>query len=113
MTGAGAARSLSPRMRGLRRSISSLVAESLAARPAARLAALKAAFAEACGQPLARRAAARGFTGDGRVLVAACSDAWAREVERLAGPICERLAARLGAAPAGLTVLVDHPSGRE
>lgn len=113
MTRAGAARSLFPRMRGRRRSISSLIAESLAARPAARLAALKAAFAEACGQPLARQAAVRGLSGDGRVLVAARSAAWAREVERLAGPICERLAARLGTAPTGLTVLVDRHSEQE
>ncbi len=96
-------------MRGRRRSISSLLAEALARRPAGRLAALKAAFAEACGQPLAREAAARGFTADGRVLVVARSAAWAREVERLAGPICERLTARLGAPPAGLAVLVGHP----
>lgn len=100
-------------MRGGRRSISTLVAQFLAARPAARLGALQAAFAEACGQPLARQAAARGLTGDGRVLVAARSAAWACEVERLAGPICERLAARLGTAPAGLTVRVDHPFERE
>ena len=100
-------------MRGRRRSISSLLAESLARRPAGQLAALKAAFAEACGQPLAREVAARGLTADGRVLVVARSPAWAREVERLAGPICERLAARLGAPPAGLAVLVGGPPERE
>jgi hypothetical protein len=100
-------------MRGRRRSISSLIAESLATRPAGRLAALKAAFAEACGQPLARQAAARGLTEDGRVLVVARSVDWAHEVERLAGPICELMAARLGTAPAGLAVLVDGPSERE
>jgi hypothetical protein len=100
-------------MRGRRRSISSLLAESLARRPAGQLTALKAAFAEACGQPLAREVAARGLTADGRVLVVARSAAWAREVERLAGPICERLAARLGAPPAGLAVLVGGPPERE
>ncbi len=100
-------------MRGRRRSISSLLAESLARRPAGQLAALKAAFAEACGQPLAREVAARGLTADGRVMVVARSAAWAREVERLAGPICERLAARLGAPPAGLAVLVGGPLERE
>ena len=100
-------------MRGRRRSISSLLAETLARRPAGRLAALKAAFAEACGQPLARQVSVRGLTADGRVLVAARSVAWAREVERLSGPSCERLSARLGAPPAGLTVLVGPPGDRE
>jgi hypothetical protein len=95
-------------MRGRRRSISSLLAESLAHRPAGRLTALKAAFAEACGQPLAREVAARGLTADGRVLVVARSEAWAREVERLAGPICDRLSVRLGAPPGGLAVLVER-----
>ena len=100
-------------MRGRRRSISSLLAESLARRPAGQLAALKAAFAEACGQPLAREVAARGLTADGRVLVVARSAAWAGEVERLAGPICERLAARLGAPPAGLAVMVGGRAERK
>src|SRR5512134_439467 len=100
-------------MRGRRRSISSLLAESLARRPAGRLTALKAAFAEACGQPLAREVSARGLTADGRVLVVARTAAWAREVERLAGPICERLGARLGTPPAGLAVMVGPPHERE
>ena len=100
-------------MRGRRRSISSLLAESLGRRPAGRLTALKAAFAEACGQPLAREVAACGLTADGRVLVVARSAAWAREVERLAGAICERLAARLGAPPAGLAVMMGPPRERE
>ena len=113
MTVPGAALSLSPSMRGRRRSIASVLAESLSRRPAGRLVAIRAAFAEACGQPLARQVGARGFTPDGRLLVVARTAAWARELERLAGPICARMAQRLGTPLPGLEVRLGPPSDRE
>lgn len=100
-------------MRGRRRSISSLLAESLSRRSGARLAALKAAFAEACGQPLAREAAVGGLTGDGRLVVVARSADWARELERLAEPLCQRVSARVGTPLAGLAVHVGRLPERD
>jgi len=93
--------------RGRRRTIASLLAESLSPRAEARRAALAAAFAEACGQALSREAAVRGVTQDGRLVVVARSAEWARQVEALAGPICSRVNARLRARVAtGLAVRV-------
>jgi hypothetical protein len=93
--------------RGRRRTIASLLAESLSPRAEARRAALAAAFAEACGQALSREAAVRGVTEDGRLVVVARSAEWARQVEALAGPICSRVNARLHARVAtGLAVRV-------
>jgi hypothetical protein len=92
--------------------MASLLAEALSPRaraslPEARLAAVAAAFAEACGHPLAREVAVRGMTRDGRLLVVARTADWAREVERLAHPICARVNTRLGASVAsGLAVRV-------
>jgi len=93
--------------RGRRRTIASLLAEALSPREEARRAAVAAAFAEACGQPLAREAAVRGVTEDGRLIVVARSTDWARQIEALAGPICARVNARLRARVAsGLAVRV-------
>ncbi len=94
-------------MRGRRRHVASLLAEALSTRADARLAAASAAFAEACGQPLAREAALRAVTREGRLIVVARSAAWAREVEHLSGALCARVNARLGAEVAkGIDVRV-------
>ncbi|HEY6004003.1 MAG TPA: DciA family protein, partial [Anaeromyxobacter sp.] len=71
-------------MRGRRRTLASILAESLAARGAGQPAAIAAAFAEACGPRLAREASCRGLTRDGRLLVLVRSPAWAAQVESLA-----------------------------
>jgi len=95
-------------MRGQRRTIAAALAEALARRPGADGAALAAAFAEACGTRLAREVSCRGSLRDGRLLVLARSEAWAREVSRLEREICERVNRRLGRpAAAGLDVRVD------
>jgi hypothetical protein len=99
-------------MRSSRRTIASLLAEALAPRagtnlPQARLLAVKAAFAEACGHGLSREAAVWAVAHDGRLVVVARSAEWAREIERLADPICAKVNARLGARiAAGLAVRV-------
>jgi hypothetical protein len=89
-----------------------VLADALADRRDARLAAAAAAFAEACGQPLARECAARGLTRDGRLLVVASSAAWAAQVEVHAAALCARVNARLGAlAVRGIDVRLGPPSG--
>ncbi len=94
-------------MRGRRRTVASLLAEALSPRPEARATAAAAAFAEACGHPLCREAAVRGFTADGRLLVVVRSADWARQLEILAPAVCDRMNARLGPpAVAGLAVHV-------
>ena len=82
-------------MRGRQRTIGSLLAERLA-RQGARGAASAAAFAEAVGWPLSREARLCAHTRDGRLVVEARSGAWADQLEALAGPICEKMNARLG-----------------
>ena len=100
-------------MRGRRRSIATLLAETLSTRSDARLVAAAAAFAEACGHPLCRETTVRGLTGDGRLLVLVRSDGWARQLEALAPAVCARVNARLGARPiAGLAVEVGQTTGR-
>jgi hypothetical protein len=99
-------------MRGRRRTVASLLAQTLSTRSEARVAAAAAAFAEACGHPLCREANVRGFTTDGRLLVVVRSVDWARELEVLAPTVCDRMNARLGPPiVAGLTVRVGL-SGR-
>lgn len=94
-------------MRGRRRTIASVLAESLASRGAGEPAAIAAAFAEACGPRLAREASCRGVTRDGRLLVLVRSSAWAAQVETLADALVGRVNARLGrTAAAGLDVRV-------
>lgn len=97
-------------MRGERRTLASVLAQTLAGRAGAGDAALAAAFAEACGPRLAREASCRGVLRDGRLLVVARSPAWAAQVESLAGEICGRVNARLGRGVAsGVAVHVASP----
>jgi Dna[CI] antecedent, DciA len=94
-------------MRGRRRTLASILAESLAARGAGEPAAVAAAFAEACGPRLAREASCRGVTRDARLLVVVRSPAWAAQVEALAEVLLGRVNARLGrTAAVGLDVHV-------
>jgi predicted nucleic acid-binding Zn ribbon protein len=100
-------------MRGRRRTIASLLAETLSPRAEARLAAVVAAFAEAGGQVLARQAVVRGLTRDGRLIVVARSPEWAREVEHLGTELCAKVNARLGSPVAtGVAVRVGPLSDR-
>jgi hypothetical protein len=82
--------------RGQRRSITSVLAESLAGRAGASRVAAAAAFAEACGWPLSREASVRGLGHDGRLWILASSTEWGQEIERLSPQLCERVNARLG-----------------
>ena len=93
--------------RGQRRTVGSVLAESLAARREARLPATAAAFAEACGWRLGREASMRGVTHDGRLIVVARTPEWALQLDALAGEICERVNGRMGRSVAtGLEVRV-------
>jgi Dna[CI] antecedent, DciA len=82
-------------MRGRRRTLASVLAESLASRGADEPAAIAAAFAEACGPRLAREASCRGLTREGRLLVLVRTPAWAAQVEALAEALCSRVNSRL------------------
>jgi len=83
-------------MRGRRRTLASVIAESLASRGATEPAAIAAAFAEACGPRLAREVSCRGLTREGRLLVVARTPGWASQVEGLGATLCDRVNARLG-----------------
>jgi len=76
--------------------LASVLAESLAPHAGAGRAAAAAAFAEACGWPLAREATVRGLGPDGHLWVVATSPEWARELESHSAAIVERVNARLG-----------------
>lgn len=94
-------------MRGRRRSVAAVLAETLARTPGARAAALAAAFAEACGPRIAREASFRGPLADGKLLVLVRSPAWAEQLAALEPEICSRLEARLGPGSApGLHIRV-------
>jgi predicted nucleic acid-binding Zn ribbon protein len=94
-------------MRGKRRTIASVLAETLASRGLGEPAALAAAFAEACGPRLAREASCRGLLRDGRLLVLASAPAWATQIEALAPVLCARVNERLGhAAARGIEVRI-------
>jgi len=94
-------------MRGRNRVIASVLADALAGRKDAEPAALAAAFAEACGWPLAREVSLCAVTRDGRLLAVASSQAWADQVLSLGPRIRDRLNARLGRRVAtGLEVRV-------
>jgi predicted NAD/FAD-dependent oxidoreductase len=82
--------------RGRRRTLASVVAESLARRPEARRPAAAAAFAEACGWPLSRELTVRGLGPDGHLWVIASSAEWARQVEGISAAIVARMNDRLG-----------------
>lgn len=89
-----------------------MLGDALAGRSEARLAATAAAFAEACGSPLSREAAARGLTADGRLIVVARTAAWAAQVEANGAALCAGVNARLGGlAVRSLEVRVGPLSG--
>jgi hypothetical protein len=81
-----------------RRHIATALADALAGRPEARLAAASAAFAEALGWPLAREVRLRAWTRQGQLIAEASAERWAEQVRALAPQILERMQARLGAA---------------
>ncbi len=92
-------------MRGRRRTVAAVLAETLSKRPGAGEAALAAAFSEACGPRLAREASFRGVLKDGRLLVVASTPQWASQLASVERLVCERVNARLGReAAAGLEV---------
>jgi hypothetical protein len=82
-------------MRGRRRTVAAVLAETFAVRPEATSPAIAAAFAEACGPVLARNASCRGLLGDGRLLVLARSQPWADQLAAAAPLLCERVNQRL------------------
>lgn len=94
-------------MRGRRRSVASVLADTLTTFPHATLPAAAVAFAEACGPRLSREASVRGLTRDGRLLVLVRSAQWAAQLIALEGTLCDRVNERLGRALAsGLDVRV-------
>lgn len=84
-------------MRGRGRPIATVLADALVGRQEARLAAVAAAFAEACGWPLAREVAVRALGRDGGLVAVASTRGWADQVESLAPRIRARMNERLGA----------------
>jgi len=90
--------------------VASALAEVLGRHRETGEAGIAAAFVEACGLRLARSASFRGVMRDGRLLVVVTDQAWADQLEALAGEICTRINARLGrtAAP-GLDVRIGAP----
>lgn len=82
--------------RGRRRTLASVVAESLSRRSEARRPAAAAAFAEACGWPLSREFTVRGLGPDGHLWVVASTPEWARQIEALSATIVARMNERLG-----------------
>jgi len=83
--------------------VATVLADALARRPEARLAAAAAAFAEALGWRLAREAQLRAWTRDGRLIAEVRGEAWAEQLRALAPEILKRLEARLG--PGSATAL--------
>lgn len=83
-------------MRGRGRPIATVLADALAGRSDARRAWAAAAFAEACGWPLAREVALRAITRDGCLIAVASTPGWAQQVEALGPQIRARLNARFG-----------------
>src|SRR5512141_265754 len=84
-------------MRGRGRPIATVLADALVGRQGARLAAVAAAFAEACGWPLAREVSVRALGRDGALIAVASSRGWADQIEALAPRIGARVNGRLGA----------------
>jgi predicted nucleic acid-binding Zn ribbon protein len=96
-------------MRGRRRTVAAVLAETLASRPAAAEAAVAAALAEACGPRLSREVSYRGRLRDGRILVMVGDEAWAEQVRHLAAELCAKVNARLGRQAAqGIEVRVGR-----
>jgi hypothetical protein len=83
-------------MRGRRRTVASVLAETFAHRRGAEGAALVTAFADACGPRLAREASMRGLLRDGRLLVLVRTEGWAEQIAALETVLCERVNAKLG-----------------
>src|SRR5512140_1171681 len=83
-------------MRGRGRPIATVLADALVGRADARLAAVAAAFSEACGWPLAREVGLRGLTRDGCLIAVASSRGWAEQVEALGPRLRARIHARFG-----------------
>jgi hypothetical protein len=83
-------------MRGRGRPIATVLTDALAGRPHARRARIAAAFAEACGWPLAREVALRAITREGCLIAVASSSGWADQVTALGHQIRARMNARLG-----------------
>lgn len=97
-------------MRGKRRTVASVLAETLAARQGAGGAAVAAALAEACGPRLAREVSCRGVLRDGRLLVLVADEGWAQQLRALEPELCARVNARLGRTAAqGLEIRVGEP----
>jgi predicted NAD/FAD-dependent oxidoreductase len=84
------------RSRGRRRTVGSVLAESLADHPGATRVAAAAAFAEACGWPLSREVTVRGLGPDGHLWVVASSAEWAQQIEAVASELVTRMNARMG-----------------
>jgi ABC-type amino acid transport substrate-binding protein len=101
-------------MRGRRRTVASVLAETLARRSESRTAALAAALAEACGPRLARETSFRGVTRDGLLLVLVRTEAWADQIRALEPELCRAVNARLRQQVAvGLDVRIEEaPSQR-
>jgi Dna[CI] antecedent, DciA len=99
-------------MRGRGRPISTVLTDALAGRPSARLAAIAAAFAEACGWPLAREASVRAVTRERCLVIVASTRGWADQVEALGPRICARVNARLGREVASALDVRVGPLGR-
>jgi hypothetical protein len=98
--------------RGRGQRVAGVLAKALARTHGARLPAAAAAFAEACGFPLARECAARALTRDGRLLVEARSERWAEQLVALAPAIAARVNERLGAdAVSAIEVRVRPAAG--
>jgi predicted nucleic acid-binding Zn ribbon protein len=96
-------------VRGRRRTVAAVLAETFAHRRSAEPAALVAAFAEACGPRLAREVSMRGALRDGRLLVLVRSEEWAAQLRAAESLLCERVNARLGRPVAqGLEVRVTQ-----
>ncbi len=83
-------------MRGRGRPIATVLLDALAGKPNARRARIAAAFAEACGWPLAREVALRAITRDGCLIAVASSQGWAEQVSALGPKIRAKMNARLG-----------------
>jgi hypothetical protein len=99
-------------VRGRGRPIATVLADALGGRRDARLAAVAAAFSEACGWPLSREVAVRGLTRDGCLIAVASTRGWADQVEALGGRIRARVNARLGREVAQRLEVRVGPLGR-
>ena len=89
-----------------------MLADALSGRSDARLPAVAAAFAEACGSGLSRHVALRGLTRDGCLIAVATTRAWADQVEAL-GPILRgRVNERMGGEIAKALDVRVGPLGR-